>query len=177
MRSTLRAIGLLIAVGVVAALPLTLSNYYTGLVINIMIYSLFALSLQLLVGGTGLVSLGHSAFFGIAAYYLALLAPEFAAGNFFTLGLGALVVTMLYALVTGALSLRTRGIYFIMVTLAFAQMAYYVFHDTKQKSTRLNSSHVAISYAVFCLKKKTHTINYRSTVTTHAQSQPYACYT
>lgn len=131
MRSTLRAIGLLIAVGVVAALPLTLSNYYTGLVINIMIYSLFALSLQLLVGGTGLVSLGHSAFFGIAAYYLALLAPEFAAGNFFTLGLGALVVTMLYALVTGALSLRTRGIYFIMVTLAFAQMAYYVFHDTK----------------------------------------------
>ncbi|HLS51217.1 MAG TPA: branched-chain amino acid ABC transporter permease [Burkholderiaceae bacterium] len=131
MRSTLRAIGLLIAVGVVAALPLTLSNYYTGLVINIMIYSLFALSLQLLVGGTGLVSLGHSAFFGIAAYYLALLAPEFAAGNFFSLGLGALIVTMLYALVTGALSLRTRGIYFIMVTLAFAQMAYYVFHDTK----------------------------------------------
>src|SRR5690606_149005 len=99
-------------------------------VIKIMIYALFALSLQLLVGGTGLVSLGHSAFFGIAAYFVTLLSPESGAGNMLWLLPGAMAAAMAYAAVTGALALRTKGIYFIMVTLAFAQMAYYVFHDT-----------------------------------------------
>jgi len=117
-------------IGAAALLPLTLSDYYTGLTIKIMIYALFALSLQLLVGGVGLASLGHAAFFGIAAYFVALFAPESGAGNMFWLLPGAMLGAMIYAGLTGALALRTRGIYFIMVTLAFAQMAYYVFHDT-----------------------------------------------
>src|SRR3546814_16582275 len=76
MRFVLRAILLLVLLAVVLALPSFASTYYLSLVIKIMIYALFALSLQLLVGCTGLVSLGHSAFFGIAAYFVTLLSPE-----------------------------------------------------------------------------------------------------
>uniref|UniRef100_UPI00333F457C branched-chain amino acid ABC transporter permease n=1 Tax=Castellaniella defragrans TaxID=75697 RepID=UPI00333F457C len=107
-----------------------LDGYYTGLMIKIMIYAIFALSLQLLVGGVGLISLGHAAFFGIGAYATALLSPESGAGNFFILIPLVLLFSMSYAAVTGVPALRTRGIYFIMITLAFAQMAYYVCHDT-----------------------------------------------
>lgn len=130
MRFTLRAILILALIALVLALPSIATNYYTSLVVKIMIYALFALSLQLLVGCTGLVSLGHCAFFGIAAYFVTLLSPESGAGNMLLLLPGAVLAAMVYAAVTGALALRTKGIYFIMVTLAFAQMAYYVFHDT-----------------------------------------------
>jgi len=113
-----------------AAFPLTGADYYTGLAIKVMIYAIFALSLQLLVGGAGLISLGHAAFFGIGAYCAALLSPESEAGALVWLLAAALSGTAIYALITGVLALRTRGVYFIMVTLAFSQMAYYVFHDT-----------------------------------------------
>lgn len=113
-----------------AAFPLSGNDYYIGLAIKIMIYAIFALSLQLLVGGAGLISLGHAAFFGIGAYAAALLSPESEAGGLLWLLAAALGSAAIYALITGALALRTRGIYFIMVTLAFSQMAYYVFHDT-----------------------------------------------
>ena len=92
---------------------------------------MFALSLELLVGQTGLVSFGHAAFFGIGAYVAALLSPQSGPASFWILFPASVAAAGLYALAVGALSLRTRGIYFIMVTLAFAQMAYYVFHDTK----------------------------------------------
>jgi branched-chain amino acid transport system permease protein len=106
-------------------------KYYVDLVMKIMIFSVFALSLELLVGQTGLVSFGHAAFFGIGAYVAALLSPQSGPASFWILFPAALAAAGVYALAVGALSLRTRGIYFIMVTLAFAQMAYYVFHDTK----------------------------------------------
>jgi len=121
---------MLLGVLAAASLPWLASAYYLGLALKIMIYALFALSLQLLVGGVGLASLGHAAFFGIGAYSVTLLSPEYAAGNFFLLLGAALAVTLAYAALTGALALRTRGVYFIMVTLAFAQMAYSLVHDT-----------------------------------------------
>ncbi len=104
------------------------SDYLSGLVVKTMILALFALSLQLLVGGTGLVSLGHAAFMGLGAY-AAVLAAGRDAGLPAMLG-WALLASGGYALAVGLLSLRTRGIYFIMVTLAFAQLAYFVFHDS-----------------------------------------------
>ena len=113
------------------AFPWFGEKYYVDLVVKVMILSIFALSLELLVGQTGLVSFGHAAFFGIAAYAAALLSPQSGPASFWILFPAALAAAGLYALAVGALSLRTRGIYFIMVTLAFAQMAYYVFHDTK----------------------------------------------
>ena len=100
------------------------------LVNKIMIFAIFALSLELLVGGTGLVSFGHAAFFGIGAYAAVLLSPEGASASALWLLPASVVAAAVYAVFVGALSLRTRGVYFIMVTLAFAQMAYFVVHDT-----------------------------------------------
>ena len=115
---------------VVAALPLFVSPYAQDLVVRIAIYAIFALSLELLVGATGLVSLGHAAFLGIGAYATVLGSGDSGASLALVVPL-AVGGAAAYALVVGALSLRTRGVYFIMVTLAFAQMAYFVVHDTK----------------------------------------------
>jgi branched-chain amino acid transport system permease protein len=113
-----------------AVMPMFLSSYLQDLALKIIIYAIFALSLELLVGTTGLISLGHAAFFGIAAYVTVLFAPEFEQGPLALLLPLSILIAGLYALFVGALSLRTKGIYFIMVTLAFAQMAFFVFHDT-----------------------------------------------
>ncbi|MDH6592136.1 branched-chain amino acid transport system permease protein [Variovorax sp. TBS-050B] len=107
-----------------------LGNYASDFIVKVMILSIFALSLELLVGTTGLVSLGHAAFYGIGAY-VTVLASGNEGGNLALLLPAAMGAAALYALFVGALSLRTRGVYFIMVTLAFAQMAFFVFHDTK----------------------------------------------
>jgi len=121
----------LFAALLLAAGPLFLTNYQQDLVVKVMVLSVFALSLELLVGMTGLVSLGHAAFFGIGAYVTVLASPEYDPGSVAVLLPLAMAAAAAYALVVGALTLRTRGVYFIMVTLAFAQMAYFVFHDTK----------------------------------------------
>jgi branched-chain amino acid transport system permease protein len=113
-----------------AAYPLVAGNFGVDLVTKIMIYAIFALSLELLVGGTGLVCFGHAAFFGIGAYATVLLSPQSDPGSVVLLLSAAVAAAALYALAVGSLSLRTKGVYFIMVTLAFAQMAYYVVHDT-----------------------------------------------
>lgn len=120
----------LAAVGLLATLPWFLSSYFQDLVLRIIILAIFALSLELLVGAAGLVSFGHAAFFGIAAYVTALATPETEPGALLKIVPQAMLAAGGYALLVGALSLRTKGVYFIMVTLAFAQMAYYVFHDT-----------------------------------------------
>jgi len=122
---------LAVAVIALAAFPHVGGRFYVDLVLTTMILAIFALSLELLVGHVGLVSFGHAAFFGVAAYATALLSPDAGAPSLAWLLPAALAITALVALVIGALSLRTRGIYFIMVTLAFAQMAYFVFHDMK----------------------------------------------
>lgn len=95
----------------------------------IMILAMVAMSLDLLVGIGGMVSLGHAAFFGLGGYALALLGPEYEAANLWTTLPMALGLVAVAALVIGALSIRTSGIYFIMITLAFGQMFYYVFND------------------------------------------------
>jgi branched-chain amino acid transport system permease protein len=129
-RTSLSWITPVLVICALAAVPIFMSSYLQDLALKIIILAIFALSLELLVGTTGLVSLGHAAFFGIAAYVTALGTPEYAAGPLLWLMPAAVLAAGAYALVVGALSLRTKGVYFIMVTLAFAQMAYYVFHDT-----------------------------------------------
>jgi len=114
-----------------ALLPMALSPYTQDLVVKIALYAIFALSLELLVGMTGLVSLGHAAFLGIGAYVTVLMSGDSASPAAGPLLLAAVAAAAAYALFVGALSLRTKGVYFIMVTLAFAQMAYFMFHDTK----------------------------------------------
>jgi branched-chain amino acid transport system permease protein len=125
------ALPLAVAAALLAMFPFVGGKFYVDLMVTTMILGIFALSLELLVGLTGLVSFGHAAFFGIAAYATALLSPQAAAASIAWLLPAVLAIATLAALAVGALSLRTRGIYFIMVTLAFAQMAYFVFHDMK----------------------------------------------
>ncbi len=120
----------LLAFLALAMFPLVAGSYGLDLVTKIMIYAVLALSLELLVGGTGLVCFGQAGFFGIGAYAAVLLSPEGGPGALPLLVAASVGLAGLYALAVGALSLRTQGVYFIMVTLAFAQMAYFVVHDT-----------------------------------------------
>ena len=130
-RGPLAVTGLVVGVAALAALPFLVGSYYVGLVTTAMIGAMLALSLHLLVGATGLVSLGHGAFYGLAAYTVYLVSPEGAAKPIWlTLPL-AMATAGLAALVVGALSLRAKGFFFLMVTLAFGQMIFFVFHDTK----------------------------------------------
>ena len=113
-----------------ALVPLGGDKYWIKLVTRMMVLGIFAMSLDLLVGYTGLVSFGHAAFFGLAGYVLHLISPDDAAVNMLWALPACLAATAAAAAVIGALSVRTRGIYFIMVTLAFAQMLFYFFHDS-----------------------------------------------
>ena len=115
----------------VAFFPLVGTTFYVQLGAKIMIMAIFALSLDLLAGHSGLVSFGHAAYFGVAAYTLALITPQYEAASLWLTLPASLVVGAIAALIIGFLVVRTTGIYFIMVTLAFAQMLYAIFHDTK----------------------------------------------
>ena len=113
-----------------AVFPMVSGQYGLDLTTKIMVFAIFALSLELLVGTTGLVCFGQAGFLGIGAYATVLLSPSDQAGHVLWLLPVAMALAGAYALAVGALSLLTKGVYFIMVTLAFAQMAYYVVHDT-----------------------------------------------
>jgi branched-chain amino acid transport system permease protein len=92
---------------------------------RIVILALAAVSLNLILGFGGMMSFGHAAYLGIGGYAVGMLAHEGIVSGLVQWPV-ALAASALFALVVGALSLRTRGVYFIMITLAFAQMAYYV---------------------------------------------------
>ena len=124
------AAGLAAAALALALFPLVGGRFGVDFVTKIMIFAVFALSLELLVGQVGLVCFGQAAFFGIAGYAAVLLTPKGAPASLWWLMPAAISMSALYALFMGSLSIRTRGVYFIMVTLAFSQMAYYVVHDT-----------------------------------------------
>lgn len=105
-------------------LEATGQGYLTGLLMKAMLLAIAAISLDLLVGQGGMISLGHSAFVGLGAYALAI-GLQAGIENILLLTLIALAVSALFALVTGALALRTTGVYFLMITLAFGQMTYF----------------------------------------------------
>ena len=128
---SLRRGPLLFALLILAAVPLVANTFYLQLGAKIMIMAMFALSLDLLVGHAGMVSLGHAAYFGVAAYTLALISPKYEAGILWITLPAAMAVAAVAALIVGFFVVRATGVYFIMVTLAFAQMIYAVFHDTK----------------------------------------------
>jgi branched-chain amino acid transport system permease protein len=131
-RDTLfKLIPVVVAFSLLALFPIVGTSFYVDQALKIMVLAIFALSLELLVGQTGLICFGQAAFFGIAAYSVALLTPQTGPASLWWLLPVSMLASGLFALVIGALSLRTKGIYFIMITLAFAQMAYFVFHDTQ----------------------------------------------
>jgi branched-chain amino acid transport system permease protein len=128
-----RSVQLLLVLGLAAliAFPFVGTNFYIDMVNRMMILAIFAMSLDLLQGVTGLVSLGHAAYFGIAGYALAFLTPEGAPVSLYTSLPLAVGGSALAALIIGFLVVRTQGIYFIMVTMAFAQMVFFLFFDNK----------------------------------------------
>src|SRR5262249_54341556 len=120
-------LGLLV---VLVAFPLAAKHwdqlFYVSFASRVLIYALAASSLNLILGYGGMVSFGHAAFLGIGAYTVAILMAEGVSSAWVSWPL-AVLLSALVALAIGAVSLRTRGVYFIMITLAFAQMTYYLF--------------------------------------------------
>jgi branched-chain amino acid transport system permease protein len=128
---TARMAAALAVLGIAVAFPALVPVYYVQFASKAMLMAMLALSLNLVVGFGGMVSLCHAAFFGLAGYMLAFMTPQ-DAGATLWLSLPVAVLTVAgVAAVIGALALRTRGIYFIMVTLAFGEMLFYFFHDTR----------------------------------------------
>ena len=128
-----RSVQILLGLGLIAllAFPFAGQDFYTQMVTRMMILAIFAMSLDLLQGITGLVSLGHAAYFGVAGYVLAFLSPADAGASWLTSLPLAVLASALLALTIGFFVVRTQGIYFIMVTMAFAQMVYFLFFDNK----------------------------------------------
>jgi len=110
--------------------PLLQLDFYSEMVSRIVILTLFAVSLDLLVGYTGLVSFGHAAWFGVGAYGFAILSTKYQVADSLWVTLPvSLIAAAVLSCIVGFFVLRTRGIYFIMVTLAFAQVFYFLVHD------------------------------------------------
>jgi branched-chain amino acid transport system permease protein len=116
------------------ALPWVLQTidepFYIVLAGRILVYALIASSLNLIVGFGGMVCFGHAAFLGAGAYVVAILMHHGIESAYLAWP-AAVIVAAVVALIVGAISLRTRGVYFIMITLAFAQMVYYLFVSLK----------------------------------------------
>ncbi len=114
------ALGLLV---VLALLPVALSNYNVDLVTQMMIYAIFAMSLDILLGYTGLPSLGHAASFGISAYTVGLVSLK-VTSVFWLVLVAALGASVALSALLGLLAIRSRGVYFLMITLALAQLLW-----------------------------------------------------
>jgi ABC-type branched-subunit amino acid transport system permease subunit len=113
----------LIFIGLAAAPLFGMPQFAQSLIIEILIFSLLALSLNILLGYTGLVSFGHAAFFGIGGYAIAILATRLTTDILVAMPL-AIAISALCAVPIGWLSVRLSGFYFLMITFAFAQIVY-----------------------------------------------------
>ena len=122
MRTALAAAVSLLALWLV---PLALSSYQLGLLTKMLIFAIFAMSLNLILGYGGLPSLGHAAYFGVAAYTVGLLALR-GLPNFWLALVAGLAMATLTAALFGLLALRTHGAYLLMITLALAQVLWGV---------------------------------------------------
>jgi branched-chain amino acid transport system permease protein len=116
------------------ALPFVLRafglDFYLSLASRIVVYAIAATSLNLVLGYGGMVSFGHAAFVGLGAYVTAIMISEGVTSGVLHLA-ATIAVTAAAAFAIGAISLRTRGVYFIMITLAFAQMLFYLANSVK----------------------------------------------
>lgn len=120
-----RIVALVVGGLLLLAAPSFLSSYYLGLLTKMLIFALFAMSLDLLLGYTGLPSLGHSAYFGMGSYIVALLQLR-VLKNFWVNSIAGLGGTIVLALGFGPLTLRARGDYYLMITLALSQVVWGV---------------------------------------------------
>jgi branched-chain amino acid transport system permease protein len=125
---------IVVLVAVALAVPWLLRSfgldYYQSLATRVVIYAIAATSLNLVLGYGGMISFGHAAFVGLGAYATGVLISEGVQSGAIHIVV-TLAIVMLVAIPIGAISLRTRGVYFIMITLAFAQMLFYLANSVK----------------------------------------------
>ena len=115
----------LVALVALIALPFAASDYARTLIAEIFIFAIFAMSLDLLLGFTGLMSLGHAAFFGLGAYAVAVLGNMFGINAWIGLGAGIALAALAAGLI-GWFCVRTGGVTFLMLTLAFSQLVFSI---------------------------------------------------
>jgi len=117
----------LTAVGVIfIVLPFIVPPYLQSMLTKVLIYALFAMSLNLIWGYTGLMSLGHAAYFGVGSYVTSILIIRYGMDSFWLIILCAIGVTAVLASIFGVIALRVSGLYFLLVTLALGQLIYFV---------------------------------------------------
>ncbi|MGA7327136.1 MAG: branched-chain amino acid ABC transporter permease [Rhodomicrobium sp.] len=144
----------LIAALLLCFVPLVAGAFRVDQLSRILIYVILAASLDLMVGYTGMVNLGIAAFFGLATYTGALLADRMGISNVFIALPASLIVAAIASLIVGVLTVRLRGIYFIMATLAFTQIVYFLLNDSNWAGGSdgvLVSSNVKATIAGFTL--------------------------
>ena len=123
--------GVLVALAAAGiAVPFLFAGYEIKLATSILVQAGLAVALGFVAGPAGLVSLGHAAFYGTAAYLFAIVAPEYEPANLLLTALLSILGAAGLALVVGAVSIRARGLYFVLMTLAFGELGYHFFHDT-----------------------------------------------
>ncbi|SDH93245.1 amino acid/amide ABC transporter membrane protein 2, HAAT family [Alteribacillus persepolensis] len=115
----------------IAAAPFFLPLFHINLLSEILILAIFALSLNVMMGYAGMVSLGHAAFFGTGAYAAGIMAQNASANMIFTLA-GAVVLSLVLAGIVGLFCMKVSGFYFLMLTLAFSQMVYSFVYQANQ---------------------------------------------
>ena len=120
-----------VAVVLLLLLVFPLMMPYEALAINILIYGLYAVGFNLLFGYTGLLSFGHAAFFGVGSYLTGIAMVNFHVHWLPAIFIGVAAATLV-GLIVGYLAIRTRGIYFSMVTLALGQIVYFVFYKAER---------------------------------------------
>ncbi len=134
MRRLGRALPVALAAAAALALPFVLRalglDFYLSLASRIVVFAIAATSLNLVLGYGGMVSFGHAAFVGVGAYVTGIMLSEGVQSGVLHLA-ATVAITALVALMIGGVSLRTRGVYFIMITLAFAQMLFYLANSVK----------------------------------------------
>jgi len=107
--------------------PPFLSSFLLTLLTQALIYAILAMSLDIILGYTGLASLGHAAYFGVGAYSVGILATKHGAGFWITLPVGVLL-TVTVAAIFGLVALRATGVYFLMITLALGMVVWGLAH-------------------------------------------------
>jgi len=112
-----------IACGIILIIvPLFLSSYVQGLMTKVLIYAIFAMSLDLIFGYTGLFSLGHAAYFGVGVYTVAILVLRYGINSFWIAAPSGILMSTLIAAIFGLIALRVSGLYFLMITFALGQL-------------------------------------------------------
>lgn len=129
--NSLSVLGLVLLLVFPLVAPALNLDFYVSFVRRVLIFALAATSLNFILGYGGMVALGHAAFFGAGAYVVAILSVQ-GIPQALIAWPAAMIVAGVLACVIGAISLRTRGVYFIMITLAFAQMVFYLFISLRQ---------------------------------------------